>query len=146
MTDKAAIYISDPSLIETKFLGKFGEIKSYEGLQEGDQATGLKVDIGISQLTMNFMPPEKIQAHLDGFSGYVRGAGCANEDKLIYTLSRIQGVNFVIGCIIEPGFDDANKTVQFLFDFASGLNGLLFIHSSVIDYDGEALAGPLREG
>jgi hypothetical protein len=37
MADNAAIYISDPTLLGTKFFKKFGEIKTYEDLQEGDR-------------------------------------------------------------------------------------------------------------
>ena len=144
MTDNAAIYIADPSLIGSKFLNKFGAIKSYQGRQDGERATGLIVDLAASKITMNFMLPEEIQPHLGGFSGYVQTIGCADEDKLIYTLSRIRQVSFVIGCTIDPGFDEGGKTFDFLLDFAGGLNGLLFVHNSVIDYDGEVLAGPLR--
>jgi hypothetical protein len=86
----------------------------------------------------------EVRTHLDGFSGYVRTIGCADEDKLIYTLSRIRHVTFVIGCIIDPGLDEGGRTSDFLLDFAGGLNGLLFLHNSVVDYDGEVLVGPLR--
>ena len=144
MPDNAAIYISDPSLLGAKFLKNFSEIGNYEGMQKGGHATGLKVDIGVSQILMNFMPAEQISTHLNGFEGYIRTAGCADNDKLLYVLSRVREVRFVIGCVITPGFDKDSKTLQFLLDFSGGLNGLLFVHNSVLDYDGEVLAGPLR--
>lgn len=145
MPANAAIYIADPSLLGAKFLSRFSAIQSYQGLQTGEQATGLLLNIGVAQLTLNFMPSEQIPAHLNGFSGYARRIGCADEDKLIYTLSRIHCVNFVMGCIIHPGFDEGGQTLDFLLAFTRGLNGLLLVHNSVIDYDGEVLAGPLRE-
>ena len=144
MSDNAAVYISDPSLLGAKFLKEFKEIKTYRGVQKGEQATGLKVDLGISQILMNFMPAEQIQTHLNGLEGFIRKVGCANNDKLLYTLSRVRYVRFVIGCVINPGFDKDGKTLQFLGNFACGLNGLLFVQNSVLDYDGEALAGALR--
>jgi hypothetical protein len=144
MTDNASIYISDPSLLGAKFLKTFSEIKAYQGLQKGTQAAGLKLDLSICQIQMNFMPPDQIPNHLNGLEGYVKKMGCANNDKLLYALSRIGHVRFVIGCVINPGFDKNGQTIQFLGNFTSGLNGLLFVHNSLLDYDGEALAGPLR--
>jgi hypothetical protein len=55
-------------------------------------------------------------------------------------------VRFVLGCEIEPGWDDKGDVSQFVAEFSGRLNGLLFVNNSVIDYDGEVLAGPLREG
>ena len=145
MADHAAIYIADPSLIGSKFLGKFSAIRRYQSLQDGERATGLIIDLGASTITMNFMPPEEIPSHVQGFAGYVQTAGCADEDQLIYTLGRLHQTGFVIGCVIDPGFDKDGKTFAFLLKFSGGLNGLLFVHNCVIDYDGEVLAGPLRK-
>jgi hypothetical protein len=142
MTDNAAIYISDPTLLGTKFFGKFGEIKSYESLQEGDHATGLAIDLGFSKIQMNFMPSDKVLTHLNGFEGYIQTVGCKDDDTLLYTLSRLRQVQFVIGCVINPNFDKEGKTIRFLMDFAGKLNGLVFIHNSVVDYDGETLVKP----
>ena len=137
VTDNAAIYIADPSLIGSKFLSKFSAIRSYQGLQDGERATGLIVDLGPSKITMNFMPPEEIQSHLTGFSGYVQTIGCADEDRLLYTLGRIRQVNFVIGCVMDPGFDQGGETYDFLLDFAGGLNGLFIIESATVVFDAE---------
>ena len=142
MTDNAAIYISDPTLLGTKFFKKFGEIRNYEGIQEGDQAAGLKIDLGFSKIQMNFMSPDKVIAHLKGFEGYIQSIGCKDNDTLLYTLSRLRQVKLVIGCVINPGFDKEGKVIQFLMNFTGKLNGLVFIHNSVIDYDGETLVKP----
>lgn len=47
MTDYAAIYLSDPSLLGSKFLNRFTDIGAFEGLQDGDRASGLDIHIGI---------------------------------------------------------------------------------------------------
>jgi len=91
---------------------------------------------------MNFMPPDKVLAHLNGFEGYIQSVGCKDNDTLLYTLSRLRQVRFVIGYVINPNFDKEGKTTQFLLGFACKLNGLVFIHNSVIDYDGEILVRP----
>jgi hypothetical protein len=58
-----------------------------------------------------------MQPHLNGFSGYAQTIGCADEDRLTYTLGRIQQVSFVIGCIIHPGLDEGGETLDCLLDF-----------------------------
>ena len=45
--------------------------------------------------------------------------------------------------VIEPGFDAGGAVVDFLVNFTAGLNGLLFVWDSILDYDGPVLLGPL---
>ena len=142
MADNACIYIPDPSLLGSKLFDSIGAIRSYQGLSEGDSATGIRFDIGVAEIQMNFMPPQQVGEHLSGFTGYVQSA-CYDKDTLMYALGRVNNVRFVLGCVIEPGFDELGKVEAFLLEFNRRLNGLLFIHNSVVDYDGEPLAGPL---
>ena len=88
---------------------------------------------------MNFMPSEEVSAHLQGFMGYVQHVLSDDRDSLIYVLSRIQQVGLVMGCVIEPGFDDTGIVEDFLIRFCGRLNGLLFIHNNVLDFDGKVL-------
>lgn len=142
MADNACIYIPDPSLLGSKLFDSIDAIRGYQGLSEGDSATGIRFDIGVAEVQMNFMPSQQMSEHLSGFAGYVQSV-CHDKDTLMYALGRINSVRFVLGCVIEPGFDDQGKVEAFLLEFNRRLNGLLFIHNSVVDYDGEALAGPL---
>jgi hypothetical protein len=94
---------------------------------------------------MNFMPQNEIPQHLKGFAGYAEHVFTGNRDDLIYLLSRIRQVNFVMGCVITPGFEEHGRVEAFLLELTNRLNGLLFIYNSIIDYDGKPLAGPLAE-
>jgi hypothetical protein len=114
MADNAAIHISDASLLGSKYLDTFRAIKSFRGLRQGGMATGLKIDIGAARIAMNLLPAENIPGHLAGLEGYIRTVGCASKGKLLYTLSRLQHVQCVLGCVIKPGFDARDKTTRFL--------------------------------
>jgi hypothetical protein len=143
MPDHACLYISDPSLLGSKLFDSVASIKHYEGLGAEDQATGIRFDIEVARIQVNFMPAHEIAQHLEGFAGYVRSIWQGDQDGLLYVLSRIHQVRFVLGCVIEPGFDGPGRVRRFLGELNRRLNGLLLLHDSVIDYDGEPLVGPL---
>lgn len=140
MPDNASIYIADPSLLGSRLLKKFPEIKKYEGISEGDSATGMKITLPEAVITMNFMPLDEIEGYLKGFSGWVQSV-LDDRDQLLYVLSRIHNVRFAIGCVIDPGFDEEDKIQEFLGNFNAHLNGLLFFANTLFDYDAEPLAG-----
>lgn len=145
MPDNAAIYISDPSLLGSKLFDSINVIHSYEGLSENDTATGILFDIGLARIQMNFMPQDELPHHLNGFAGYTEQVFTGNQDDLLNLLSRIRQVNFAMGCVITPGFDEDGQVEAFLLELTNRLNGLLFIYNSIIDYDEKPLAGPLAE-
>ncbi len=90
---------------------------------------------------MNFMPSEQVESHLHGFCSYVESI-ISDKERLIYVLSRIRHVRLVLGCVITPGFDEADTVLNFLCHFTALCNGLMFCDNTVADYDGEILAGP----
>ncbi len=145
MPDNAAIYITDPSLLGSRLFDSIGVIQSYDGLLENDTATGVIFDIGVAQVQMNFMPQEELSQHLNGFVGYAEQIFSGNQDDLLYMLSRIRHVTFAMGCVITPGFDQDGQVEAFLLELTNHLNGLLFIYNSIVDYDGNPLAGPLAK-
>lgn len=144
MPDNAAIFVADPSLIGSKLFNQLEGVRSYTSLSRGECATGLGFELGADKVAMNFMPDEMIREHLQGFSGYAEHV-IPNNDLLIYTKSRIHYVRMVIGCVIEPGFDEEGKIQEFLFQFNGLVNGLLFLGDIIFDYDGEPLGGPLTD-
>lgn len=136
----AAIYIADPSLMGSKLFDKLKDVQSYEGLSQNDSATGVRFILPAGQVTMNFMPQEKVAQHLNGFAGFARKV-IKDKEQLIYTESRIHPVRLVCGCVITPEFDDDGKIEDFLFQFIRETNGLLFVADTIFDYDGKALGG-----
>ena len=145
MADNAAIYIADPTMLGSRLFALFPEIRSAKDKSDGTTATGLVLEVGAFVIDINFMPTAEMPAHLQGFSGYVQHVFAGSQDDLIYTLSRIRQVRLVMGCLIEPGFDEAGEVLNFLVEFTNRLNGLLFVHDSIVNFDGEVLAGPLRD-
>ena len=140
MAGNAAIYIADPSLMGSRFFDKIEGIQSYEGLYQGDSATGVRFILDAGQVTMNFMPGEQVAQHLKGFAGYAEHV-IKDRDQLIYAQSRIHYVRLICGCVITPDFDDDGKIQDFLFQFTGAANGLLFFADAIFDYDGQALGG-----
>ena len=145
MPSNATIYLADNSLLGSKFLKRYPQIESYEEISDGESAVGLRLQIPGAIITMSFMPTAEVGPHLLGLAGYSRHTHQGSEDDLVYVLARIHEVRYVIGCVVEPEFDEAGDVEDFLVRFASGLNGLLFIWDSIIDYDGDALLGPLAQ-
>jgi hypothetical protein len=143
MPDNAAIYITDPSLLRSRLFDNIHAIQSYTDLSEDDLATGIIFDIGVARIQMNFMPQDDLPKHLNGMAGYAEQSFSGNQDDLLYLLSRIRHVTFAMGCVISPGFDEAGQVEGFLLELTHRLNGLLFIHNSIVDHDGQPLAGPL---
>ncbi len=144
MSRNAAIFLGDPSVIGTKLFRQLEGVRSHTSLSQGKSATGFGFELAAGRIAMNFMPEGMMAEHLQGFCGYAEHV-ISDKDRLIYTVSRIQHTRLVLGCVIEPGFDDEGKIQEFLFQFNSRVNGLLFLGDTIFDYDGEPLGGPLAE-
>lgn len=143
--DNATLYISDPSLLGSKVLDTVPGIQAYEGLSEGEKATGIRLQLKAGVVVMNFMPAPMIEEHLVGMSGYADQM-VRDRESLPYVLTRIKEVRFVIGCVITPCFDDDGTILEVLMRLNSSLNGLFFVGDSLFDHDGQPLAGSACEG
>jgi hypothetical protein len=143
MPGNAAIYIADPSLLGSRFFDRIEGIKSYEGINMGTSATGVRFNLDPGQIAMNFMPEHQVAQHLNGFSGFAQRI-IQDKDQLIYAQARIHNVRLVCGCIVTPDFDKGGKLLDFLFRFNGAVNGLLFYSDTIFDYDGQALGGKLK--
>src|SRR5262245_128512 len=143
--EQATLYISDPSLLGSKVLEAVPGILSYEGLSEGDSATGLRLRLETGEVIMNFMPTHMIEEHLEGISGYAQQE-VRDKERLPYVLHRISQVRFVVGCVVPQGFDDKGKTLETLLRLNSALNGLFFLGDSLFDHDAQPLAGSACDG
>ena len=141
MPANAAIYISDPSLLGSRLFDRIPDIESYEDLSDGTTATGVLLCFAWGQITMSFMPPGDIDEHLRGFSGYAEHI-IKDRDVLLYTLSRIRYVRMSIGCVIQHAPEHTEDVHNFLFNFSSVLNGLLFLYDSIYDHNAKELGGP----
>ncbi len=140
MADNVTLYIADPSMLGSRLFDQLPEIQEYEGLSDGDSATGFWLALQQGTVTVNFMPSDKIPGHLQGLSGWVQQM-LEDPDQLTHVLSRIRYVRLPLGCIIEPGFDEDNQIQQFIFNLNDRLNGIMFLSNTIFDFDGEPIAG-----
>ena len=143
--DYATFYIADPSLVGSKVLDTVSGILSYEGVSEGDSATGLRLRLKAGEVIMNFMPTHMIEEHLAGMSGYAQQA-VRDKERLPYVLHRISQVRFVVGCVIPHGFDDEGTMIETLLHLNGAFNGLFFLGDSLFDHDAQPVAGPACDG
>ena len=141
MPQNCSFYIADPSMIGSRLFDKLPDIISYEGLSEGDKATGFRLVTEWGSIQLNMMPDEQTEGHLNGFAGYMH-SHAENDDDRIYMMARLNYVCMVLGCIIEHEEADEEKVQQFLFQFNAALNSLMFLYDSVWDWTSEALCGP----
>ena len=142
MPKKATFHIADPSMLGSRLFDRIEGIESYEGISDGSTATGLRFGLQWGSVTMNFMAADKIADHLNGLSGWVQQT-MKGSDALVYTLARVHHVRMVIGCVIEHDDSATDDAFSFLLHFNIALNGLLFVCDSLLDFTGDALAGPM---
>lgn len=141
MPDTAAIYIADPSLLMgPRFLDSLQGILSYEGINAGDSAVGIRFTLDAGQVEMNFLSKEQMPQHLRNVDGFARTV-IRDSRLLTYAQARLHYVHLVCGCVITPNFDDAGTIEDFLFRFNRAVNGLLVAADTIFDYDGEPLGG-----
>ena len=141
MPGNAAIYIADPSLLMCpRFFETLEGIQSYEGINEGDAAVGIRFTLDAGQVEMNFLSKEKMSRHLEDLAGFAQNV-IKDSNLLRYVQARIHYVHLVCGCVITPDFDDDGKIEDFLFRFNRAVNGLLVATDTIFDYDGEELGG-----
>ena len=140
MPTNAAIYIADPSILGSRTFNAIEDITSYEGISDGDQATGVLLRFTWGSIAVNFMPAEQLAGHLAGFKAYAETV-IEDNDTLIYALARIHHVRMCLGCVIQYSPASEVDAQRFLFRFNSELGGLLFLYDSIFDRDGSALGG-----
>ena len=126
-------------MMGSRMFSKIEGIQSYDGLNQGSSATGVRFTLDAGQVAMNFMPEQQVVQHLRGFSGFAEHT-IKDRDQLICTLARIRHVRLVCGCVITPDFDDAGRIRDFLFRFTKAANGLLFFANTIFDFDGQMLS------
>ena len=143
--DHATLYIADPSLLGSTVLDTVPGILSYEGLSEGETATGLRLRLKTGEVIMNFMPAHMIEEHLTGMSGNAQ-AEVRDQERLPDVVHRLSQVRFVVGCVMPQGFDDKGTILQVLMRLNCELNGLLFLGDSLFDQDTQPLAGSACDG
>lgn len=144
MPQNCSFYLADPSMIGSRLFDKIPAITAYESLSDSDNATGFRLATDWGSVQLNMMPAEQTEDHLSGFAGYIQNHA-ENEDDRIYMMARLNYVCLVLGCIIEHEEADEVQVQQFLFQFNSALNSLMFLYDSVWDWTSEALCGPHKE-
>lgn len=135
----ASLYVMDPSLIGSKVLNTLPQILSYQSKSNDDNdVTGMLIKLDTAEIEMNFMEPSKREEHLEGFKGFAYNHVSEGIDH-IYVLSRIHYTRMVIGCVIDPGFDNEGKVLNFLQELNRAYNSLLLYDNKVFDYDMQKL-------
>jgi hypothetical protein len=146
MPDHAALYTAgEPPA--AALLRSFADIKEVRVAQEGSHPpTQYRFRVNEVQVTVNVMPVDQVPDHLDGFCGYVYRLHRTQPSPLTDSLiARIRTVKTVLGCVIEPGWDDEGIVTGVLLTLNELQDGLLFVHDSIIGPDGTPLVGPLAE-
>lgn len=131
-------------MLGSRLFDRIEAIESYEDISDGSVATGIRFKLRWGSITMNFTPGNKVADHLQGLSGWLHH-NLTDRDTLIYALARVHHVRMVIGCVIEHDESSSGDVFDFLLRFNISLNGLLFVCDSLLDFTGDAIAGPMVE-
>jgi hypothetical protein len=146
MTDQAALYTSRVVSLGP-FLREIEGVEQIQINQEGSRPpTQYRFQVNRVQVTLNLMPASQLASHLDGFCGYLRHLHAthpsSHTDPLI---AKIQTVKTVLGCVVEPGWDDEGQVTGILLMINEDQDGLIFVNNSVIGPDGTPLVGPMAD-
>ena len=137
--NNVCLYVTDPSLVGSKTLDNFQHvIRSYKPKSNADKAIGMTIELDKAVIDCNFIESEEIENHLNGLNGFI-SSHTKNQDDLYYALSRSYNVRMVIGCVINPGFDEQGAVLEFIKDFSNFLRAMVFHDNTLLDYDWKPL-------
>ncbi|MHC5057370.1 MAG: hypothetical protein ACYTKD_22075 [Planctomycetota bacterium] len=145
MSDKACIYVADPTLVGSKLFDQIEAIKDWRGTGSDDKAKGVEFDLGSASIRCTFMQGKELARHLEDFEDFIREALEDDSDGRLYAIARARQIRLAIGCVVEPDFDQDEVGMDFIMEFTTRVRGMLFVGSLLIDYDGEPLIGTLND-
>lgn len=86
---------------------------------------------------MSLMPMEQLQQHLPGLVGYVRKQN--GPEALVARVFHTIGV---LGCVIEPGWDEGAKSQSFCTGLTTAAGGFAFVGDTIYEHGRDLI----REG
>lgn len=146
MPDNAALYTSrQPPPVS--FFRQIEEVENIQVAQEGSRPpTQYRFKINQVQVTLNVMPHSQVLSHLDGLRGYIQSLHRDHPSpRTAPLIAKTQTIQTVLGCVIEPGWDDEGLVTGLLLMLNEYQDGLIFVNNSLIGPDGTPLVGPMAE-
>ncbi len=142
MPANAAIYISTPPPSEGWLLAQPMVQSLQTSAAQGQAIGGYELVVNDTKISMNIMDPQRVDAHLAGFAGWVRQQKntAVSADAMQQMLALLSATQTIIGCVIEPDFDEQEHVSNLLFRIAHGI-GLIFALDTVF-VDGQPILGP----
>jgi hypothetical protein len=134
----ATFYISDPSLIGSKFFDRFPEVTKLEGAGTKRKATGFVLTTNWGKIRLKFMPEREVQQHMSGFTSFLSRA-LSDPDARVYALNRLNYVRLCMACTFETADGTDAAVGKFLQRLNRGLNGVLVTDAAIFDFDGTKL-------
>jgi hypothetical protein len=146
MTGNAAIYSSRPPP-DASFIENYPSATNAGVTLSADGTPArYSLEINGTRVTINVMPQSEIQAHLNGFMGYVSHLHhTAPSEHTQPLIARLEGVRTVLGVIVEPDYDEQEQAAELVWALAGELDALVFAADSVFSCSGEPLVGPAAE-
>jgi len=143
MTGNAAIYSSGPPP-ELSFFEDYPSAKNVQAILSADGVPSrYSLEINGTHLTLNVMPHSEVQAHLNGFMGYIYHLHHVTPSGHTQPLLvRLKDIRTILGVIVEPDYDEQEQAAQLVWSVAESLDALVFAASSVFSCSGEPLVGP----
>lgn len=137
MTGYASIYV--PGDVPTvEWLSRYPGVTHVEIVKADDRQ--IRLTFLDSSLTINVMPEDEVKSHLRGFANYVMSLHVSHRSDATHSLlERIAKTKNVLGCVIEPEFDNEGLIGGLLTAIAYQSNGLMFARDCVFDSDGTEL-------
>lgn len=146
MTGNAAIYSALPPPGPSFFKGHPSATNVFATLSADGIPSHYSLEINGTHITVNVMPHSEIQAHLNGFMGYIshlhRATPSGHTQPL---LARLKVIRTVLGVIVEPDYDQQEQAADLVWSIAETLDALVFAADSVFSSSGDPLVGPAAE-
>lgn len=138
MPDYATFYVPIDFEMDAESIAKLTSIDMVSINRVGSSSAIIELD-GLV-LKINKMDGGEVSSHLRGFSNYVLSFQLKFKiENVEHILKKISETRSVIGCVIEPGFDEEAVAGQLLSNFALNTGALIFTQDRVVDSDGTIL-------
>ncbi|MFN8672318.1 MAG: DUF4272 domain-containing protein [Candidatus Sericytochromatia bacterium] len=137
MIENCALYLSESKL---NLKGLLPDLTTDGGFFKKPSYYKYKIDDCV--ITLNIMPKNEINNHLEGFKNYISKLPNEKKDKDL-AVKLVSQTNIVLGVTFSEPIGLESNTFASLIYLITNFNGFIFLFDSILLSDGNFLVGPL---
>mgnify|MGYP001170561888 FL=1 len=136
------IFITDPSMLGSKLFDALPMVKSFNSIEDEAGAQGILLETPWGKVKISFIAEDALTAEIEALEGFIESKLASNEDQQMYVMTRTYYLQMALDLEISQNEKNDDDLHNFLFEFNSALNGIMFLYDSIWDYDTSPICGP----